>query len=324
MKKGVALITGISGSGGSYLAEHLVKHKSNVKVHGISRSHTTTTSINLEAIANQINVHECDLNDYGSIIGVLQDVKPTQIYHLAANANVRTSFDYPLAFLQNNIMGTANLLDAIRRSGENPRFMMCSSSEVYGQVDPKNVPINEDCPINPSSPYSVSKIAQDLLGQTHVKSYDMDIVTTRMFTYINPRRSDLFATAFASQIARIESGKQEVLLHGNLDSVRTIIDVRDAMSAYVSALEKGKKGEVYNIGGEKTLKVGEFLDILKSYATVNIPSKVDSKLLRPADVTLQIPDTTKFRNETGWTPKYEFEETVGHLLNHCRERVKKE
>jgi len=221
-------------------------------------------------------------------------------------------------------MGTANLLDVVRRTNQNPRFMMCSSSEVYGQVDPKNVPIKEDCPINPASPYSVSKIAQDLLGQTHVKSYDMDIVTTRMFTYINPRRSDLFATAFASQIARIEEGKQDILLHGNLDSTRTIIDVRDAMNAYVTALEKGEKGEVYNIGGEKTLSVGSFLDLLKSKARVNIPSKVDPKLLRPSDVTLQIPDTTKFRNQTGWSPQYSFEETVEHLLNYCREEVKKE
>ncbi len=317
------LITGISGSGGSYLAEHIVKNHPESEVHGISRWHSTSSNSNLENIADRVNMHECDLTDFSSVFSVLKENKPDWIFHLASHANVRVGFVTPLAVLQNNIMGTANLLEAIRLSEINPRIQICSTSEVYGQVDPKNVPIKEDCPINPINPYSVSKLAQDALGQTYFRSYGMDVVRTRMFAYLNPRREDLFATSFAMQVARIEAGLQDVLRHGNLDSVRTLIDVRDAMEAYWLSMEKGKKGEVYNIGGEKVIKVGEFLDILKRLANCLINSQEDPNLYRPVDVTLQIPDTSKFKKETGWTPKYSFEESVEDLLDYCRKKVKR-
>ena len=145
-----------------------------------------------------------------------------------------------------------------------------------------------------------------------------------MFAYLNPRRTDLFATAFARQVARIEVGLQDELLHGNLESVRTIIDVRDAMESYWVAMMKCKPGEVYNIGGPTTMKVGEFLELLKKLAKKPIPHRVDPMLLRPADVTLQIPDTSKFERETGWKPRYSFEQSVEHLLDYWRTGVRQE
>lgn len=316
-----ALITGISGSGGSYLAEHIVKRRPGVEVHGLSRWHSTTAHGNLKGIADRITVHECDLNDLASVVNTLKAVKPDAIFHLASHANVRASFITPLAVLSNNVMGTANLLEGIRLAGLDPAVQLCSTSEVYGQVDPKNVPITEDCPLNPSSPYAVSKAAQDMLGYTYFRSYGMKVVRTRMFAYLNPRRKDLFATSFAMQVARIEAGLQKKLAHGNLDSVRTLIDVRDAMETYWIATEMGLPGEVYNIGGTTVIQVGEFLDLLKKHAKKRIPSAVDRSLLRPADVTLQIPDVTKFRDRTGWKPRYAFEDSVRYLLEHCRREV---
>jgi GDPmannose 4,6-dehydratase/GDP-4-dehydro-6-deoxy-D-mannose reductase len=319
-----ALITGISGSGGSYLAEHIIKNQQDVEVHGISRWHNNSSNKNLEKITEKIRVYECDLTDFSSVLSALKESKPDYIFHLASHANVRASFDTPLSIMNNNIVGTHNLLEAVRHLEISPLIQICSTSEVYGKVDPKNVPITEDCPINPVSPYAVSKTTQDLLGYAYFMSYGMPIIRTRMFSYINPRREGLFATNFAMQIAKIENGLQKEILHGNLDSTRTLIDVRDAMESYWLAIEKGKPGEVYNIGGENIIKVGEFLDILKSLSTKQIPSRVDPKLLRPIDVTLQIPDTRKFREATGWKPKYSFEESVGYLLEHCRNEVKKE
>ncbi len=312
------LITGISGSGGSYLAEHIVEEHPEVEVHGMSRWHSTSTSRNLEAISRNIQMHECDLTDFGSVFRVLKDANPDYIFHLASHANVRASFDNSLAVVQNNVMVTANLLEAIRCIGIKPIVQLCSSSEVYGQVDPKNVPINEDCPINPTNPYAVSKATQDFLGNVYYKNFGLPVVRTRMFAYLNPRRNDIFSTSFARQVVRIERGLQTELLHGNLDSVRTIIDVRDAMESYWYATEKGRLGEVYNIGGEKVIKVEEFLDVLKGLAKCPIPSRVNPQLLRPTDVTLQIPDTTKFKTDTGWQPRYTFEQSVGHLLDYCR------
>jgi GDP-4-dehydro-6-deoxy-D-mannose reductase len=319
-----ALITGISGSGGSYLADYIVENHNEVSVHGIARWHATASHKNLEKSAEAITVHECDLNDMSSVIRVLEVVRPDVIFHLASYANVKASFITPLAVLHNNITSTANLLEAIRIVDINPVLQMCSTSEVYGRIRKEDVPIKETCPLRPANPYAVSKTTQDLLGQVYHKSYGINIIITRMFTYINPRREDLFATAFARQVARIENGLQEELVHGNLDSTRTIIDVRDAMESYWVAVERCDFGEVYNIGGTTVMKVGEFLEVLKNKAKCKIPSRVDESLLRPVDVTLQIPDTTKFTEKTEWKPKHSFEDSVQFILEYWRNRVKME
>ena len=317
-----ALITGISGSGGSYLADYITENHPEVELHGISRWHSTSSNKNLDNSINKITLHECDLTDLSSVILTLKNSKPDAIFHLASYANVRASFITPLSVLNNNIAGTANLFEAVRIVGIDPVIQLCSTSEVYGQVDPKNVPIKENCPLNPSSPYAVSKVTQDLLGYTYFRNYKMKIIRTRMFAYLNPRRTDLFATAFSMQVARIESGLQKELLHGNLNSVRTIIDVRDAMESYWVATEKCKFGEAYNIGGATVIKVGEFLEELKKLSVCKIPTRPDPKLFRPSDVTLQIPDVSKFTKQTGWHPKYSFKESVKLLLDYCRNEVK--
>lgn len=303
------------------MADYIVEHCPEVEVHGISRWHSTSSGSNLEKSREKISVHECDLTDFSSVLRVLKDVKPDVIFHIASHANVRTGFITPLAVLQNNIMGTANLFEALRLAEIDPVIQHCSTSEVYGQVDPKNVPITEDCPIQPSSPYAVSKVTQDFLGLTYFRSYNMKIIRTRMFAYINPRREDLFATAFAKQVAMIEAGLQKELLHGNLDSVRTIIDVRDAMEAYWIAAEKCTAGEAYNIGGTTVTSVGEFLELLKSKAKTAIPSRVNPELLRPSDVTLQVPCVDKFTKATNWKPKYSFEDSVQMLLDYWRKKI---
>lgn len=317
------LITGIGGSGGSYLAEYILENHPGVEVHGIARWHSTTQD-NLRGIAGQVKVHEADLSDLGSTLEVVRAVAPDAIFHLAAHANVRASFITPQAVLANNILGTGNLFEAVRLANLDPLIQLCSTSEVYGQVDPKDVPILEDAPMRPASPYAVSKVAQDLLGYTYFVSYRMRIIRTRMFAYLNPRRSDLFATSFARQVARIELGLQEELTHGNLDSVRTIIDVRDAMRAYWDALLYCSPGEAYNIGGTTTMTVRDFLDRLKSMARTPIRTRVDPSLLRPADVTLQIPSVEKFTSVTGWKPRYSFDESIAHLLDYWRARARME
>jgi GDP-4-dehydro-6-deoxy-D-mannose reductase len=317
------LITGIAGSGGSYLAEHIVEHHPSVEVHGLSRWHSTTTADNLAAIGDKVRLHEADLMDLGSVLAVMEEVRPDAIFHLAAHANVRASFVTPHAVISNNVLGTLNLFEAVRLAKVEPIIQLCSTSEVYGQVDPKHVPITEDCPLRPASPYAVSKVAQDLLGGAYWMSYKMPIIRTRMFAYLNPRRTDLFATSFARQVAWIEAGlaPSNEIVHGNLDSVRTLIDVRDAMRAYWEACVWCEPGEVYNIGGTTTMKVGEFLDRLLAMAKVPIRTRCDPNLLRPADVTLQIPSVEKFVRATGWKPQISFERSMADLLTYWRQRA---
>src|SRR6185295_7593151 len=131
-----------------------------------------------------------DLMDFGSLLSALQEIKPDAIFHLAAHANVRASFITPHTVLSNNILGTSNLFEALRISKLDPLIQLCSTSEVYGQLEPQFVPVKEDAPLRPASPYAVSKVAQDMLGWTYFTAYRMRIIRTRMFAYPIPRRSD--------------------------------------------------------------------------------------------------------------------------------------
>ena len=313
------LITGISGSGGSYLAEQILARLPVTYIHGISRWHSTTTQNNLRKIKSKINLHECDLCDLSSVIRTLNIAKPDLIFNLASHANVRACFETPLSVVQNNILSTLNLLEAIRITEINPLIIHCSTSEVYGQVDENQIPINENCPINPINPYSVSKCSQDQLVFSYGKAYNISAIRTRMFAYINPRRADLFATSFARQIVSIEMGKTNILKHGNLESLRTLIDVRDAMDCYIDVALYGKVGEAYNLGGKNALLVGDFLKMLIKYSSTKISCEPDPSLFRPVDITLQVPDTSKFEQLNNWNPIYTLEQSVEFLLKEVRE-----
>lgn len=317
------LITGITGSGGSYLAEYIVKNHPNIKVWGICRWHSTSVYNNILSVKNDIILRECDLMDISSIIRILQECKPTKIFHLAAYANVRKCFDTPLSVVNNNVMGTANLLEAVKMICPQSIIQICSTSEVYG--NPEQFPMTEEHPLKPVNPYSASKLAGESLAYSYFKSWGLKVVITRMFAYINPRRSDLFASAFAKQIVELENEECWCdLYHGNLDSIRTLIDVRDAMETYWIASEKCDFGTPYNIGGKDVVSVGQLLDILIDRCKNPLIRKIESKdLLRPVDVTKQIPDTTKFFNKTGWEPKYTLNESVDFLLDYYRKEFYK-
>jgi len=182
---------------------------------------------------------------------------------------VPTSFTAPRDTIETNVIGTLNLLEAIRQTGIDPLIHICSSSEVYGQVYEHELPITENNPLRPQSPYAVSKVGEDLLAYQYFTSYGLKTVRTRAFTHTGPRRGDVFVcSAFARQIAEIEKGKRDpILFVGNLDSVRTFLDVRDIVQAYWLALEKCTPGEVYNIGGNVTMRIGEMLVNVKRKCT---------------------------------------------------------
>ena len=313
MKK--ALITGINGSGATYLAEYL-SNVPYIQIQGISRWHTDRK--NKSGVFSQIQMFECDLTDLGSVIRTLEEAKPDFIFHLASNANVKLSFTSPISVFNNNVNGTINLLEALRITNQKPMIQFCGTSEVYGQVRPDEIPIKESQSIDPVNVYAVSKLSQEKLVKSYYRSYDIPCVITRAFGYINPRRPDIFSSAFAKQIVDIERGKQDVLYHGNLDSIRTLLDVRDIVEAYWIAATKCELGEAYNIGSTVPVRVGDFLEELKKQANCKIVSKVDPNLLRPVDVTLQIPSVDKFYQQTNWAPKYTLEESVKLLLDYYR------
>lgn len=314
-----ALITGVNGSGASYLAEFLVTVP-NLNVQGLTRWHTDRSS-NLEKVQNKIQMFECDLTDLSAVIRTLEQAKPDYIFHMASHANVRLCFVNPISIFNNNVNGTLNLLEAIRILGIKPIVHFCGTSEVYGQVRVEDTPIKETQKIDPVNVYAISKLAQEKLCKSYWLSYGIPVVITRSFTYINPRRPDIFSSAFARQIVEIEKGKRDKLVYGNLESTRTIIDVRDIMEAYWLAVNKCELGEEYNVGGTEYLTVGGFLKELIGHAESLILMEQDAKLLRPVDVTMQIPDVTKFKTKTGWQPKYKLSDSIEFLLKHYREKI---
>lgn len=318
------LITGITGFVGSHLADYVLANHPAVEIYGLVRWRSPMDNL-VHIPPNRLKLYYGDLIDLGSLIRTLGEATPEIIFHLAAQSYVKTSFEAPIDTLQTNVIGTTNLLEAVRLAQINPVIHICSSSEVYGQVREDEVPIKEDCPFRPASPYAVSKVAEDMVAFQYWLSYGVKTIRTRMFTHTGPRRGKVFAeSAFARQIALIEKKKQEpVLKVGNLDSIRTFSDVRDAVKAYWLLVNKCRPGDVYNIGGDRTMKVGEMLDLLLDFSPVKgrVDIKVDPKLLRPSDVTLQIPDCSKFKSETGWKVQIPFEQTLEDMLNYWRERV---
>ncbi len=314
-------ISGGLGSGGSYLAQYIIENHPEYEIYIPARWHSTGSMRNIESFKDKVKVIECDLNDLGSVIRFLQEAKPDKIFNMAATANVAVAFKTPIAVMQNNIFSTANLLEAVRMVCPDVTFQQCSTSEVCGT--PQTIPITEDHPLNPSNPYAISKLTAEKLAICYFNTWGIKVITTRAFAYFNPRRYDLVASNFAMQVAKIEYGKQDVVYHGNLESIRTFIDVRDIAEAYWVASEKCEPG-VYNIGGDNPIMVGMILSILKYKSTRPIIGIQDRSLLRPTDITNQVPDIRKFYEATGWKAKYSTDESVNWLLEECRKVVRNE
>ena len=318
------LITGITGFVGSHLAEYILAEHPEVEVFGTKRWRSPKD--NIRTAEHRVTLHDCDLRDLSSLISVLDEVKPEIIFHLAAQSYVATSYRAPADTVETNVTGTLNLLEAVRITRLDPVIHICSSSEVYGQVHERDLPIDEDTPLRPVSPYAVSKVGEDMLGYMYHQAHGLKTLRSRMFTHSGPRRGEVFVDSFFSlQIARIEQGVQDPVLRvGNLDSVRTFCDVRDTVKAYWLLVHECPPGEVYNIGGDTTMTIREMLDLLlrMTDARERIVVQVDPALLRPADVTLQIPDTSKFKAATGWEPEIPYERTLGDMLDHWRQRVR--
>lgn len=310
------LITGITGMVGSHMADYLLDK---AEVIGLKRWRSSME--NIKHLIGIIRFYDGDLKDPSSMITLIQTEKPDIIYHFAAQSYVPVSFTMPADTIQNNILGTLNLLEAIRLTEVDPIIVIASSSEVYGQVTKEDVPIKETCPFRPVSPYAVSKVGEDMLGFQYWRSYGMKIIRTRLFTHTGARRGEVFAeSTFAKQIALIEARKQATVRVGNLDSVRTYLDVRDAVRAYW-LVKDCPAGEIYNIGGDITLTIGDMLYHLIALSPRAIAYEQDKTLFRPSDVTLQIPCTEKFREQTGWKAEIPFKQTMTDLLNYWRERV---
>lgn len=323
-----ALITGVTGMVGSHMADYLL---ANTDWDIIGQCRWRSSLDNIRHLIPQINSNDrirlsyADLRDTVSMFNLIEDAQPDYIFHLAAQSNPQTSFSSPLDTYDTNIQGTARLLEAVRKVNINPRIHICASSEVFGRVSVDKLPINEDCSFHPASPYAISKVGTDLIGRYYAEAYDMTIMTTRMFTHTGPRRGDIFAeSTFAKQIAMIEAALlPPIVKTGNLESLRTWSDVRDAVRAYYMLVTISPvAGAYYNIGGNFSCSVKDMLNHLLSLSKrKDITIETDTGRMRPIDADLQVPDTSKFYQHTGWAPSIPFETTMLDLLNYWRDKV---
>ena len=281
MKKKTALITGITGMVGSHLADYIIKN-SDWNIYGLIRWRSPLDNIShlLDDINNgkRIKLVYGDLRDTISIDKAVKEANPDFVFHLAAQSFPKTSFEAPLDTMDTNVQGTNRVLESLRKYAPEAKIHVCSSSEVFGRVPKEKLPINEECTFHPASPYAISKVGTDLIGRFYAEAYDMCVMTTRMFTHTGPRRGDVFAeSSFAKQIALAEAGfTKPVIKVGNLKSLRTIADVRDAVKAYFMLLTINPIGsEYYNIGGTFSLEIGELLDYLISISTIKSQLKIE-------------------------------------------------
>jgi GDPmannose 4,6-dehydratase len=325
-----AFITGITGMVGSHLADFLYEN-TDWNIVGLTRWRSPLENIKnlIDPInnRNRVKLIYGDLNDDNSLDLAIKTTMPDYVFHLAAQSFPLTSFTSPVDTLNTNILGTARLLEAIKKNKPECIVHVCASSEVFGRVTKDKLPINEECSFHPASPYAISKTGTDLLGRFYAEAYKMNVVTTRMFTHTGPRRGDVFAeSSFAKQIAMIEAGYIDpVIKVGNLNSLRTVADVRDAVRAYYMLVTINPiPGEYYNIGGTYTCEILDVLNALLSFSPMHkqIQIEVDPERLRPIDADLQVPNTEKFFKHTGWKPEIPFHQTMEDLLNYWRQQVK--
>ena len=317
MKSGRALITGISGFVGSHLAEYLLEK--GMEVYGTIRWRSKLD--NIAHIKDKLKLIETDIRDAHSMQKTIDEAEPDYVFHLAAQSFIPTSWRAPSETVSTNVLGTLNLLEAIKDSKTDPRILVAGSSEEYGMVLPEEIPIKETNPLRPLSPYAVSKVATDMLGYQYHQSYGLKIVRTRAFNHTGPRRGEPFVTSnFAKQVAEIEKGIKKPIIHvGNLDAKRDFTDVRDMVKAYYLAVQICTLGEVYNICSGQAMTIQYVLNVLLDLSDVEvIEQKYDPDRMRPSDVAILKCDCSKFKEQTGWIPTFMFRTTMQDLLDYWR------
>jgi GDP-4-dehydro-6-deoxy-D-mannose reductase len=313
------LVTGAGGFVGGHLVELLRRQAPAPTVYGVVLPHGSLGW----GGAQGARILEADLDDPAAAVAVVEQARPDAIVHLAGQSSVAQSWLDPGGTLRTNVLGIVHLLDAARRAALRPAVLVVGSAEEYGAVSEDELPIREETPLQPASPYAVSKAAQGALALLYGPAGGMRVMLTRTFHHTGPGRGEAFAeSSFARQIAEIEQGLREpVIAVGNLEAVRDFTDVRDVVRAYLLLVEKGEAGRAYNVCSGRGLRIREILERLLARSPARVELRVDETRLRPADVPVQVGDPSRLRAATGWEPRIPLDQTLADLLADWRARV---
>jgi GDP-4-dehydro-6-deoxy-D-mannose reductase len=307
----VPLVTGAAGFAGSHLVEHLLEHEPSLAAWSNPAGHrvgTTDVRVTWRAV---------DLLDGPAVAAAILDLQPSAIYHCGGVADVGGSWSRPERALQVNVMGTHHVLEGVRLAGLRCPVLVTGSALVYRQSAD---PLTEESPIGPTSPYGVSKLAQEMLA---LLATFAPTVVVRPFNHAGPRQApDYVTSAIARQIAEVERELAPPVLHvGNLDSRRDITDVRDVVRAYRLVVEHGRPRRPYNVCAGRAYRVGDLLDALVGLSRVRVRVELDPARMRPADNLLVLGDRSRILEEVGWAPEIPIERTLADLLEHWRRRL---
>jgi GDP-4-dehydro-6-deoxy-D-mannose reductase len=305
------VVTGAAGFAGGHLLDRL---GNSTEVHGWALPGTRPASF------QQVEWHDVDLGNRATVIAAIRAIQPTRLFHLAGAPSVETSFKNAVPHLSTNAMGTAYLLDAVREHAPHCRVLVVTSAQIY---HPDSGPISERTAFVPSTPYGLTKLAQDLLALESAEHRGMDVVVARPFNHIGPRQTPGFAVpSFARQIARIERGLEAPAIRvGNLDTFRDFTDVRDVADAYCRIMERAPRGRAYNVCSGTARRIGDLLDALVGLSTIDISVETDPARLRPADVAVIVGDRSRLSEETGWRPTVPIDQTLQDTLDWWREET---
>ncbi len=320
-----ALITGLGGFAGRHLAALLLER--GVAVHGTV--HGAAGLAGLRELAQRFPafgdacVHRVDVGDAHAVADLVAAVQPDGVFHLAGLSFVPDSHADPTAVFRTNALGTIHVLAAVRAQRPECRVLVVGSAEAYGLIGADDLPVREDCPLRPLTPYGASKAAADLIAAQWARGYGLPIVSVRPFNHIGPGQRPPFVCAdFARQLAAIERGQQEARIEvGNLDVVRDFSDVRDVVAAYAALWEHGVAGEAYNVCAGVGHSVREMLDTLIELSGLRVEVQVVAARVRAAEVPRIVGSADKLRAATGWTPRHAWRDTLADVLADWRARA---
>ncbi len=325
MKK--ILITGISGFVGGHFVHLLSSRHNNIEIHGISRSKPAWDFINTPAeLLNGHYFHQADLNDIPKIKLLIEEIQPDYILHLAAQSSVAESWKSPVFSFMNNTNIFLNIIDTVRLNDNAAKVLSIGSSEQYGIVSEKDLPITEERPQCPENPYAVARVAQEHLARIYAKGYDLDICCTRSFNHCGPGQTDRFVvSAIVKQFVMVARGIQKPVIHiGNGMIVRDFVDVHDVIEAYYLLLTKGLKGEVYNICSGQGRAIQDIVTLLSKMLCIRVDILQEQSQIRPIDNPRIVGSYQKIQRDLGWKPSIPFEESLMSMYQYWDKRIKDE
>lgn len=309
------LITGAGGFAGFHLVGYL---KESQEIFGFDHKLR-----NSSAFPASITYRQIDITDKVAVKAFIRVAQPDYVFHFAALSSVADSWTHPEKTFQVNVLGQLNILTSAAALENKPRLLIACSSQEYGAVSSEEIPVKEDCPLRPDSPYAASKVCQDFLGLQYYLGFNLPVIRSRSFNHAGPGQSAKFVCSdFAKQIAEIEAGRRapEIVV-GNLDAKRDFTDVRDIVRAYWLLATKGAPGEAYNVCSGTAYSAGEILERLLMLTDVKIKINVDSTKNRPSDIPILVGDNAKIKEEIGWQPEIPFEQTLADLLDWWRGKI---